>query len=108
MEQYEGRWKDLEMLRLGNLSGTCNPLPNSEGVLSDSQMRSDTCQPPPRYEVLSYSPPPESWRAYARELDPEWDLRLPSKPKEGVKRVTKQHRFRPKATDAGSSKGENH
>ena len=93
MEQYEDRRKDPEMQNLpslGNLSGTCNPLPKSEGVLSDSQMRSDTWQPPLTYEALA------RWRAAARELDPEWDLRLPLKRK-GVKmatRVTREPRFR--------------
>ena len=86
MERYEDPRKDLEMQNL----------PKSEGVLSDSQMRSDTWQPLLTYEVLSDSPALARWRAAARELDPEWDLRLPLKRKgvERATRVTREPRFR--------------
>jgi hypothetical protein len=68
----------------------------NEGVLSESQMHFDPRQPPLTYEELSYSPAPASWRALAWNLDPEWDLWLPLKRREGLKRIFREPRFRRK------------
>lgn len=79
------------------MSALSSPQPahlRNEQLRSGSQMHFDSYQPLPTYKASSLSLAPASWRALARTIDPKWDLCLPFKRKERVKRVTRKPRFR--------------